>query len=66
LQYTIYFGIQLEIELIEENFTELSFNPDLLENNVIYNWQIIAFDGKFQTFGDVRSFHTTLASPPFF
>lgn len=58
LLYELYFGIESDLQLLAENLSDSSFQPDLLSENTTYNWQVLASDGEFTSQGDIWSFQT--------
>ncbi|MEA1972662.1 MAG: SUMF1/EgtB/PvdO family nonheme iron enzyme [Candidatus Cloacimonadota bacterium] len=63
LTYDVYWGTSSNPQLMSEDQTELSFNPDNLDYETTYYWKVVADDGEYQVESDLWSFTTEELEP---
>ncbi|MBN1861812.1 MAG: PKD domain-containing protein [Candidatus Thermoplasmatota archaeon] len=66
LTYDIYFGTEIPPPLVSSNQMTPVFEPDPLQLNTTYYWQIVAYNALYEsTQGPIWSFTTASNQPPF-
>ena len=64
LTYDVYFGTTTTLSLVSENQTETIYDPGILDYDILYYWQIVAWDNYgASTEGPIWQF-TTEEEPP--
>jgi hypothetical protein len=65
LNYDLYFGINLDLSLLDSNLTQENYTPGQLEERTTYYWKIVAKDiHNDTTAGPIWHFSTTGNLPP--
>jgi hypothetical protein len=66
LTYDVYLGTEIPPPLVSTNQSETAFNPDRLELNTTYYWQVVAHNSQSEvTPGPIWDFTTSENQPPF-
>ena len=67
ITYNVYFGeanTSGSLQLVAQNIHDTVYTPETLNYATIYNWKIMAHDGKDTTWSDILTFRTNSAPCP--